>query len=404
MTPTSVFPSQLRLRWRLLLVGLCASVACRRPDDCKLFDTCPSSLLERAEEMAEEVGAQAKTCRECLNEHCRETALSCSLSFECNFTSRCMLTGSPSAYQACMLDLYEGGLTFGREKRFPWEGDENAGIFGKCLHDHCRTACIGDPFACGETFREYDALRIKVAVRSYPFYERLEGLALKACQDIEGPHATLEEEGRNCTDWQVTDRWGIASFDEALENEKLRDISAEGLYFEIEGQEGLFPRTFYYPGRLGESDLQLLAIYVVNEQIIKAANGKLQRGYTVLQDAAQSLILTDSCVWEEISVPGLTVKVEGAPLVPECYTLDELCDGGGCTSCVWYATDEFPDPHAEQTDGTGAGVVGLAPGFYAIRVERGGELVSRRPMLRMEAGAMTIARTWPLDAGRRRTH
>lgn len=402
MTPTTVFSPQLRLLWLPVLVGLCA--ACRRPDDCKLFDTCPHSLLERAEKMAEDVGAEPATCRRCLDEHCGTTALSCSLNFECNFTSRCMLTTSPSAYQACMLDLYEGGLTFGHEKRFPWEGDENASLFGSCLHDHCRDACIRDPFACGETFREYDALRTKVAVRSYPFYEPLKGLEVKACQDIEGPLATLDEEGRDCTDWRVTDRWGIASFAGELENERLQDVSAEGLYFEIKGQEGLFPRTFYYPGRLGESDLQLLAIYVVEEQIIKAANDKLQRGYRVLQDVGQSLILTDSCVWEEISVPGLTVQVERAPLVPQCHGLDKLCDDGSCTSCVWYAVDEFPDPRAERTDGTGAGVVGLAPGFYAIRVQRGDEVVSWRPMLRMEAGAMTIARTWPLDAGRRRTH
>jgi hypothetical protein len=401
MMQTHALWLQLR-RWLLMLVALTPSAACSRSEDCKLFGTCTNSLLERAEEMAEQLGAEATTCRKCLNERCQATALSCSLNFECNFTSRCRLTTSPSAYQACMRDLYEGGLTFGRETRFPWEGEENASTFGRCLHEHCRSACVGDSFACGETYGEYDELRAKVAVREYPGYDPVKRVRLRVCFDSDLPEATLDERWRSCTDWEKTDDDGIASFTDE-HDEVLKNVPVERLYFEIEAQEGLFPKTFYYPGRLGEEGLQLLAIYVVNLQLIAAGNSALQRGYKVLEDAAQSLILSDSCVWETIAAPDLRVEIDNN-LVEQCYERKELCDETACPPCVWYAANQFPDPLARRTDGSGAGVVGLPPAFYTIRVKRADddgdddndEPVSLRRRIRMEKGAMTVVRTWPL--------
>ncbi|HTU62472.1 MAG TPA: hypothetical protein VMF89_28625 [Polyangiales bacterium] len=374
-----------RWLWALVLAGLSANGACTREQDCNLYGTCPGSLLERADTLA---GENAPGCRQCLDEHCRETALSCALNIECNFTSRCMLTNQLSDYQSCVRDLYEGGFTFGDERRYPWEGRNHT--FATCLHDNCRAECIGDPFACGETYDNYEDLRLRVAVRSYPDYEPLRRIKLKACID---PEVTNRSGGITCIEPEAeTDDRGIASFDGFGE-----DLRMEELFFEIAPSRGDFPKTLYFPGRLGKSDLQLLTIYVVKTFLIERGNDALGRGHRVLGDRAQSLILTDSCVWEKISVPDLSIYVKDSDLA---LCRAEPCDGPDCKPCVWYARHEFPDREAEKTDGTGAGIVGLDSGLYTIVVERPGEVIAERT-IRMKPGAMTIARTWPMKKSAR---
>lgn len=394
--------AQLRrsLSW---LLALLTGSACERSSDCKLYGTCAGSLLELTDTFAD---SKRESCRRCLKTHCTAEEQRCSIDIACNFTSRCTLTKSPSDYQDCLRALYEGGLTIGNERRHPWEGRQTEldvggdRTFGECLHEHCRPDCIEDPFACAKTFAddqsysEYD-IRVEVAVRSYPEYTRMPNVSLQACEDV----PDRQEPGKTkaiCEKAGVTDARGVASL-------KVRQhIKAEALYFVIDGQPGDFPKTLYYPGRLGSDDLQLVPIYIVKSYLIEFGNEELRRGRIVLKDSAQSLILTDSCVWEKISVPALRVSVEDAS-VPQCHDLKDRgpCDeDAGCTPCVWYAIkrspDEgFPDFNAERTDGTGAGIVGLNAGFYTIRVDRGKDERVGGRTVRMENGAMTIVRTWP---------
>ncbi len=386
-----------RVRRELLLLALIAGGGCERAPDCTLYDTCAGSLLRRADEFA---GTKKESCRQCLNTHCATEEQRCSTDIACNFTSRCMLTKSPSAYQKCLRTLYEGRLTFGNEKRYPWEGrgvELDAGgdlTFGECLHERCREHCIEDPFACaktfsgGETYSQYD-VQVEVAVRSYPDYTPQPNVSIRACEDVRRTSAKRPFDAV-CEDWKSTDGRGVARV-------PVREfIPAEALYFEIREEKGNFPTTLYYPGRLGQKELQLIAIYVVKASSIELGNQALRREGTVLKDSAQSLILTDSCVWEKISVPGLRVEVEDAS-VPQCHELEGgPCDeDAGCTPCVWYAKKESPDFNAERTDGTGAGIVGLDAGFYTIKVLRGEDEQVGGRTVRMENGAMTIVRTWP---------
>jgi hypothetical protein len=302
-----------------------------------------------------------------------------------------MLTHSPRDYQRCLLNLYQAGYTRGDEQRHPWEGTQNR--FARCLLGSCRAKCIEAPFSCDEEPLEYAQPTLRVAVRRYPNFERAAGITLRAC----GP--------KMCSESYVTDDAGVA-----VVKDLPVGIPEDGLYFEIDAIEEepgrpAVPFTRYYPGRLGDDDQQLVAVYIVTSQEIGLGNALLRWSARaeVLADASQSLILPDSCVWDDISAKNLRITVAGQA-VEQCHKLGrEPCDDAGvCTPCVWYSSGNVPTLSGQLTDGSGGGVVGLAGGPVQISVEQeDGHVIAQRT-IQMEPGTMTIARTWPLPDSEQR--
>jgi hypothetical protein len=375
----------------LLVVG--AGAACLRHDDCALFDYCPDSLMTHAKALA---GSMADECEACLNgayapgkPGCRTELSDCNASKECIYASQCMLSHSPRDFQHCLFNFYKNGFTRGDEERRPWESNENT--FARCVMSQCRNECVEKPFACTEEPMEYAKPTLRAAVRAYPDFNRATGVTLRAC----GP--------KKCSQSHTTDDAGIAVVDDLPVG-----IPEDGLYFEIDpiekerGRDAV-PFTRYYPSRLGSDEEQLVAVYIVTSDEIGRGNALLGQIGVVLEDAGQSLILPDSCVWDEISAKGLSIHVDGQTVV-QCHQLGRKpCDDAGvCTPCVWYSRGTWPTLDEKQTDGSGGGIVGLGDGMVTIHIEREDRVEIARRTIRMEPGTMTIARTWPLPVSEQR--
>lgn len=409
----------------LALLVLCACLVCGCPafEDCRLYNTCAGSryLLKKATEMA---GDGADDCEKCLlndggvsgvHAPCEQQEASCSQNARCSFVARCRLARGPVAYQDCLFRLYEAGYSDGTELRRPWEGgdeeEDQENEFADCLWQYCRKDCQGDKWVCDKPSREYRSLRIELAVRMYPGYRAVEHARVRACDNPNDEQCAAWNHAAD-GGWRETDEHGRVQLDELPPG-----ITATRLYFELETVPGLefeFPKTRYYPRRLGSSGLQLSAVYVVSSGAIALGNQLLGRPAEVLKDRAQSLILPDSCIWELNTVAGVRIFVDKVPscdrpeacevprcyedetscVVPQCSQSQARCTGSSCPACVWYAKENLPVPYELMTDGTGAGIVGLDKGKYVVTVKDGDRVVSQREIY-MEPGAMTIARTWP---------
>jgi hypothetical protein len=124
----------------------------------------------------------------------------------------------------------------------------------------------------------------------------------------------------------------------------------------------------------------------------------------VLTDVAQAFVLPDACREQsDPSATDVTVHVEGVSLEP-CW--DAIEDGSLRGPCIWYATQGgAPVKEYEQTQGWGAGILGLDEGDHVIRIcDRDGKTLLGRREVHMERGSLTVARIWPLasdelDAG-----
>lgn len=377
-----------RARWSLVLLTALASAACGRPSDCKFYETCADSLVHDAKKLA---GSTADACESCL-EACQGALSECNESYRCIYTSKCMLTRSPEQHQSCLLDLFQAGYTRGDEKGNPWQALETGqdGLFARCLFKSCREQCVSEPFVCDDDSQQYSRrFNLRVAVRTYPGFKLATGVRVSVCDE------------NGCHDSTTADDAGIA----VLEYEPVRVLQEE-FHFQIEARvdgPDKFPFTRYYPGRLGEDDEQLVAVFVMTTNTISQANSILfpaPGSQTVLKDAGQSLVLPDSCVWEETSPDKLRIDVKDAAgnLVEQCHELpNALDDAGVFTPCVWYARDRTVARAYQQTDGNGgAGVIGLGDGLVTVTVKQEDNTIIAQRTIRMEPGTMTIARTWPL--------
>jgi hypothetical protein len=151
---------------------------------------------------------------------------------------------------------------------------------------------------------------------------------------------------------------------------------------------------------MGVSGPQLGTAYVIRNDDVFVGNRVFGFGTALLEDATQAVILTDSCLREEISAPGLRIEVIpldviGAEEVPQCHA-PGVC-GTQCKPCIWYAINEAPSPTARQTDGSGAGVIGLPEGKYEIRAKDARDRVVSKRTVYLKKGYLTIVRTWPVN-------
>jgi hypothetical protein len=388
--------------------------ACPKHDDCALYNTCPGDLIKLA---AKSAGTQAEVCQTCLKNSCKVEDRTCSKDVACHFSARCRLTTDTVDFQTCLVHLFEQRYSEGLEQSSPWEGDEE-NKFSVCLDTHCENECRNKEmrWSCSSKPPEdYLRVRVHVSIRRYPY--------LFVDKSVDAPEPTTKArvrvchgEGRpdpTCPD----DAWVIADID-GLAQLQVPTATSETLYFEVESclrgplewgvckappvyDESGFPPTLFFPGPLLPSGDQPVAIWVMNTQLVGVGNQLLAWGAGVLPHTSQSVLLPDSCLWEPISAPNVRVSIQERPDLPACKGLPDgrTCSGSDCVPCIWYAVgggaDRTVSLTKKQTDGSGAGVVGLAEGSYTVRVENvaTGEIVGRRK-IQLRDGMLTVARIW----------
>jgi hypothetical protein len=375
-----------------LMLAACVLSLCLHScfSDCKLYNTCPGALIEiAAENMSDETGEE---CAQCLKDHCRKEANTCSVDVACNHAARCRLATTPVRYQECLTELHDDGFSQGDEGRKPWEGEPKNAFVG-CLKADCSSECEQDRFACGDVSNgAYGRLEILLAVRMFSDVGTSE----------EDGHFTVVKnaQARACSN-TCPDKWTPPD-----ENGQIRlsveNVEAASLYFELMPTDDSddFPQTLYYPRKLGQAGLQLVAVYLVSKPDIEKGNAILGFGHGLLKEASQSFILPDGCIWENLAVSGLRLSaksVETQRDVPQCHEMQIACSEGNCKPCIWYALTRVPTRTKQDTDETGAGIVGLAEGTYEVSARDESEHVVTRRTIRMVHGAMTIARTWPAN-------
>jgi hypothetical protein len=369
----------------LLSVFPLLASGCYRFDDCGKYHTCPGDLIALAER---EAGDAAEACAACLTENCREQEAECAVNEACNYGARCIMKSDPLAYQHCLTDLRQGGHSNGREENRPWEGAYVTDPFVTCAEQHCASACRKDErrWRCEPVPEPGERVTAELAVRAYTGtskYQIVTDFSVRVCQG--GPEC--EEEG-----------WRTSEGREVLQLSFLNN-RPETLYFELKStrEPAQFPRTLFYPGLLGSSGIQPVAVFLVGTSLVGIGNGILGFEGEVLDDRAQSLILPDSCVWDTETAAGLTFSLKHRELDLCIHARAVAGDPTSQAPCIWYNSSAgFPELDAVATEGWGGGVAGLEPGSYVLNVYDGdGELRSTRTLV-MKAGAMTIARTWPL--------
>jgi hypothetical protein len=394
MTAATTRTRSAKRRW---LVAWCVlalfTTGCRELDDCKLYNTCANDLIALARGLN---GKDDDACTACLEDKCKASAIECSLSVACNYGSRVMLSTSPADYHQHLRALSKGGFSNGEEPRYPWEGSHTERAFGECLRDSCLSHCTANRFSCDPREVQYRDISLSLALRMVSGgFPHVANAKVRVCDAAEW------DDSCSAKQW-ITDGDGVVDITEVPPF-----IPAANLYFEIEpGPQNNFPLTLYYPGLLGSSGRQLVPVYLVSNETVAGGNALLGRPRAVLKaPLSQSLILPDSCLWEEGSVENARVRVFDArgAMIPQCNALPSPCAGNVCTPCVWYAVDRQPTWTATMTDDSGAGIVGLSEGIVTIEVieDASKEVVSTRTIL-LKGGAMTIARTWPLSLERRR--
>lgn len=410
----------MHTRWLGLLLAV-ALGACSKFDDCKLYNTCSGDLIELAVETAGDAGPECDTC---LRRECTDQARDCSADPACHYPARCRLATDPVEWQECLLRLYRRGYSRGDEARFVWEGkvgkeeeDFSDKNFSSCLASKCKGSCVdpGRRWTCEYSVPYYDgSFTAKLSIRRVP-------IAKDQDRRPDAPLPSMKIRARFCTGenaeqcanhpWYPGNR-----YDEI--DVPTGSSRSDSLHFELQscrtqplgsavdceapalGDEQAIPPTLYYPGPLVPGVTQPVPIYVVTSKTVAASNQVLSRGPSVLSDVSQSLILPDSCIWESDSAPGVRIRVEERPDLTLCQTLPEgrQCEGDACKPCIWYAVAEIAKATTTQTDGTGAGVLGLPTGPYTIIVEdvKTGAMVGKRT-IQLRAGYLTIARIWPLS-------
>jgi hypothetical protein len=361
-------------------------------DDCQLSNTCRGTLLETLRREAPD------GCAACLEEHCSKAVADCTEQYRCNRAARCQVKADPISYQDCLSELWDDGLSSAGDWRGAWEGDTR--LLRTCLtKDPCLTRCQRhtSDWSCIERGGgPYDTpMEIPLTlVFSVKFFGLSEQEKFQAASNVE-VHV--------CRSMGCNDAGPATRSDGTVELVLPERTPTAGLHFElVDGdEEPRFPRTYYYPGRLGESERQPIAVYLIPSELVRGANESLIDRFEVLADAGQSVILPDACREQNTpSATGVTLRLQvGGVSVPRCVADAGVREDGSSPACVWYAASGgTPDLDSGSTVGWGGGVVGLPSGRYTLSVCHGDDLVSRRTDVKMSEGALTIARTWPLTA------
>jgi hypothetical protein len=381
-----------RMSWPLLLP--CALAACHRLDD-------DDHLLQATHGLLGLYADASDACVGCLQDACSEHARECVNDPGCKKAVQCQREENPGDYWDCLSELFEMDASSPSDPNGAWEG--NKGEFGSCAERNCKVDCERDrsDWLCigwnGTTqYKDYTlVLAVEVMRPGEPGFSVASHVSVQTCSPLQP-----------CGGDDQTNDAGTVSV-------QVKTGGAEGLYFKLEpGDSGLaFPPTYYYPTHLGSSARQPISVYLFATETIASAHAMLGLDAGVLPDAAQALILPDGC--REQSQPSatqVTVHLEemDAPL-RQCR--GAVIQRGGLKDgpCIWYGsesgapmTSTTPD---EYSHGRGAAILGLESRSYVLRVcdQDSKHLRARREVV-MEAGSLTVARTWPLteqerDAG-----
>lgn len=360
----------------VLALGLALTlpaISCRNYEDCDLYGTCAGDLIER---FGEEKG---DACERCLTDRCRHVEDECATDLACNYAVRCTLAANPVAYQDCLAGLRERGYASAADER-PWEG--RGGGFAACV-SQCREDCSRPAWSCA-----YDSasgsrtrFRLELAIRNLAGAP-VGSATVRFCSELEH-----DCEGASVPS-SITDAQGGATLEVAP--------GLVGWHLEISpGSSEEFPPTIYYPGQLGTSDVQPLAVYLVSAPLVEEYSRQLS---SAEPDPARPRL----ALWPE-SCNRVTTKLahdvsfrlSGAEL-PPCAA------AAPGTPCAWYlAEDGTPGTGLHATRDQGGGIAGLSEGRHVIEgCGPGATLLARRTVL-LKRGWLTIARLWPLTESER---
>jgi hypothetical protein len=393
--------SRIRLRARLAisLLSLSAGTCYKLDDnDCQTYGSCDQALLEAYRKEA------PRGCATCLqrNKACRTAFKMCSDDPACTPAALCQLRPDRITYQDCLSGLLHAELSTPDDPRGAWEGQTQ--LIQDCLNNApCLTACkrhVSDWSCVGEEPYETPTQLVDFTFTfsvtifnpfpnpGEPTYKPIADVSIRQCAEF-----TCGEDKEP----------GVTTREDGTIELRVGRPSPNGLYFELTDTQEIprFPRTLYYPGRIGKLKLQPLAIYLIPTDIVRAANeGLIKRG-EVLMDAGQTLILPDACREQDApSATDATLRARsGGQLVEQCWAAEVRADGSR-PACVWYANrGGSPNPDRQRLDGFGGGVVGLPPTrkntFYVCD---GTTVVSRLQDVEIAGGTLTIMRMSPLTA------